>query len=250
MILVLTYHKVLREPETSPEFYNVTAQQLDRHLELLVENGFRPAAPDELLKKTPPAGRPFVLTFDDATEDHHDVVLPVLERHGCRAIFFVPTSKLNRPGYLTSEQTRAIGRAGHTLGFHSHEHRRLDQFSEEDIRVQLELSHRMIADLSAAPPRFFAPPGGFMSRRIHQLAVETGAEVIRTMRWGYNWKPDLTRLECMPVNRHLTDPEFRRILKLRSSAFFYTAKQTAKKLMPARSYESLRNGVFRLLGRN
>lgn len=38
----------------------------------------------------------FILTFDDATADHAEVVAPLLARRGWKAAFFVPTSKLNR----------------------------------------------------------------------------------------------------------------------------------------------------------
>ena len=55
-----------------------------------------------------------MLSFDDATQDHFEVALPLLKRHGCRAIFFIPTSKLNRTGYMTAEQLRAVSRAGST----------------------------------------------------------------------------------------------------------------------------------------
>ena len=105
----------------------------------------------------------------------------------------MPTAKLDRAGYLTSKLVTELSRAGQTIGLHSHEHRRLDWLGEEDIRVQMQLSHRIIEDLTGEPPVFFAPPGGYMNRRIRDIALETGIRVIRTTRWGYNPNPDLTR---------------------------------------------------------
>src|SRR6266700_3879170 len=49
MILFLTYHKVLRGVESTPEFYTVRAEQLQRHLEMLGQSGLRPLALRELL---------------------------------------------------------------------------------------------------------------------------------------------------------------------------------------------------------
>src|SRR5258706_12952563 len=104
MILFLTYHKVLRGPESKPELYTVQAGQLQRHLELLAKKGLRSLPVRELIggeaaRATPdrasrgpanaskpdrescaPAAEPvsFLLTFDDGTVDHYEIVLPLL----------------------------------------------------------------------------------------------------------------------------------------------------------------------------
>jgi peptidoglycan/xylan/chitin deacetylase (PgdA/CDA1 family) len=140
-------------------------------------------------------------------------------------------------------------KAGHTIGLHGHEHRRLDEFGEEDIRVQMEVSRTILEDLTGAPPVIFAPPGGFMDRRVQAVALETGVRAIRTMRWGYNRRLDLTALECIPLNRSSTEAEFRRVLELRSQALAYAAKQIARKLVPAALYGSLRESVSRARGK-
>ena len=49
MILVLTYHKVLRGPDPESEFYTIRAEHLARQLESLAQGGFRALAPEELL---------------------------------------------------------------------------------------------------------------------------------------------------------------------------------------------------------
>jgi len=74
--------------------------------------------------------------------------------------------------------------------------------------------------------------------------------VIRTMKWGYNPDPDLASLDCIPVNRHLTEMEFRRILEFRNIALMYRGKQIAKKLMPSKIYETVRGFLFGLLRRD
>src|SRR5438445_13656718 len=94
----------------------------------------------------------------------------------------------------------------------------------------------------------FAPPGGFMDRRVQAVALETGARAIRTMRWGYNRRLDVAALECVPLNRHSTDVEFRRVLEFRSQAVGYAAKQIARKVVPKSFYEPLREMVSRVRG--
>ncbi len=249
MILFLTYHKVVREGEPRPDFYTIRAEQLERQLELLGRSGFKPLFPQKLLQRRERSQRSYVLSFDDGTQDHYDVVMPVLARYRQKAIFFVPTSKLDRAGYLRTETVRKMSREGHTIGSHSHEHRRLDWMVEEDIRVQLQLSHKILSEITGMPPIIFAPPGGYITPRVRQLAVETGLRVIRTMKWGYNPDPDFASLDCIPVNRHLTEMEFRRILEFQSMAMIYRSKQIAKKLIPAKLYETVRGFLFGLVGR-
>jgi len=249
MILVLTYHKVLREKESQAEFYSIRADQLERQLALLHQTGFSMLSPAQLLDSTEQFERACLLTFDDGTSDHWEVVQPLLARWNCKAVFFVLTAKLNRTGYLTEEQTRQLSQAGHTIGSHSHEHSRLDRLSEEDIRVQIEISHHKLASIVGSPPSFFAPPGGFISPMIQRVAIELGTRIIRTMRWGYNKRRDRTALECIPLNRYSTESEFRRVLDCRNVRVAYAAKQIAKKVVPDRLYESLRTAAFHALGR-
>ena len=49
---------------------------------------------DALQRGTLP-GRPLAITFDDGYRDNHDVALPILERHGLTATFFVAVGFLN-----------------------------------------------------------------------------------------------------------------------------------------------------------
>ena len=249
MILVLTYHKVLREVEPKPEFYTVEAEHLETQLDTLARSGFDALAPTDLLNFQSRQRPGYVLTFDDGTLDHYEVVAPIVERHRVRAIFFVPTAKLGRAGYMTSEQVADLGRAGHTLGLHSHEHRRLDWLMEEDIRVQMDVSRQILGELAGSPPVMFAPVGGFMDRRVKRVALESGVQVIRTMHWGYNRRCDVKELECIPLNRFVDQEQFSRVLRMRSRSLLYAAKQVTKKMVPGVVYERLREWVFKLLGR-
>ncbi len=251
MILILTYHKILAGTEPRPDFYSVLAEQLETHIDLLREKAFSILSPTELLNCGKRKAAPVcVLTFDDGTADHFEVVKPLLERRNCRGLFFVPTAKLNCPGRLRDEQVSQLSKAGHTIGSHSHEHIRLDRLPEEDIRVQLELAQQTLAGLVGVAPVFLAPPGGFFNPMIARVAAETGLRSIRTMRWGYNQEPALMSLECIPVNRFLKTTEFRQILEGRSLPGVYRAKQFAKRIVPGRVYETMRGLVFDVMGRN
>ena len=251
MILILTYHKVVPGSESHSDFYPVPAEKFARQLELLLRSNLRPLTPGGLLNYESDHQRPsFILTFDDGTEDHRQVVLPLLQKHDCQGIFFVPTAKINRLGYLNRQDVSDLSRAGQAIGLHGHEHRRLDRFTEEDLRVQFEISQNIIGELTGARPVLFAPPGGYTNRKVRELALEAGVRAIRTMRWGYNRTPNLIALQCIPINRYTDEKQLSRILKFEKNNHLYSAKQAARKILPARLYHFLRDSFSRRLGRS
>lgn len=245
MILVLTYHRVCETPPgTEPNFYTITGAQLDRQLGLLHEKGYACMRVEELLGASTIPEHRYVLTFDDGTTDHREVVFPLLEKHHCQGVFFVPTARLDQPGHLTNAQVREMAVAGHAIGSHSHEHRRMDTMSDDEARRQIAESQKIIAELTGTKPVLFVPPGGFVNSRTGSIAAELGVRVMRTMRWGYNEKLDLMALETVPINRHVNERKFVRILESRRTPLLYAGKEALKRLVPLPMYERLRKLLF------
>ena len=199
-----------------------------------------------LLKPEHAAATQCFVSFDDGTQDHHEIVFPLLQQLGLRGVFFVPTAKLNQPGYLTSVQLRELADAGQTIGCHSHEHKRMDVLSNEEIQRQLETSRNILRDTTGVEPGIFAPPGGFSNSAVRTAALRSGLRIIRTMRWGFNRQPDFAALETISLNRHTNDRQFQNILEGRQRRLLYLGKQAAKALVPARAYERLRSWIFEL----
>lgn len=92
---VLIYHRVL--PQRDPLFpTEVTAQDFDWQMQLLARS-FQPLPLSEAARRLQSGSLParaVCVTFDDGYADNHDVALPILQRHGVHATFFVA------PGYL------------------------------------------------------------------------------------------------------------------------------------------------------
>ena len=191
------------------------------------------------------ADKQYILSFDDATPDHYDVVFPMLQKQGCRAVFFVPTARINQPGFLTEAQVRELAGAGHTIGLHSHNHQRLDVLPPEKIREEMTRSGEILGGILGKKPVIFAPPGGFTNQQVRDVAVEQGVRVIRSMRWGYNQKLDLLEMETVPINRFTNDKKFRGILELRNPRMIYAGKEALKRLIPLRFYQIIRRTVFK-----
>jgi peptidoglycan/xylan/chitin deacetylase (PgdA/CDA1 family) len=248
MILFLTYHKVGAPGDRrDKDFYTVPSDVMCAQINAAEAAGYVRLPVDRLLTENGDPnfpGKHFVLSYDDGTSDHYDYVLPALDAAGLRGIFFVPTAKLNRPGHLTAGQVQEIARAGHYIGFHSHEHRRLDHSQDYMLRDQFKRSRDILGDLLGKTPSLFAPPGGYMNEHVREVALGFGVKVIRTMKWGFNNKPDMTYLETVPINRHTTERKFGKILQGKQPHLLYFGKQAAKSIVSLRTYERIRSWMF------
>jgi peptidoglycan/xylan/chitin deacetylase (PgdA/CDA1 family) len=101
-LTVLTYHRVAASDaasELDAGVVDVTPDLLERQLRFL-RRWFHPIDMGDLLafvraRRSLPKN-PVLVTFDDGYRDNHDVALPILERHGVRATFFVATDYVER----------------------------------------------------------------------------------------------------------------------------------------------------------
>lgn len=119
-----------------------------------------------------------VITFDDGTDDWSTTVLPILERHGLPATFYVTSgfvdSELELPSDgvpATWNQLRELAASPLvTIGSHTRTHRLLRGLDEETTLAELEHCDRRIHDELGVEVRHFAYPkavdGSSAARRL------------------------------------------------------------------------------------
>ena len=107
------------------------------------------------------------LTFDDARQSQLDVGLPILDRYGIKATFYV---SIPRAAQQAASWQAAID-AGHELGNHSLRHSCsanflwkaryvLEDYTLEMMEEELLEANRQLAELFGVTPRTFAYPCG------------------------------------------------------------------------------------------
>jgi len=107
------------------------------------------------------------LSYDDARPSQFQAGLPILDRHGVRATFYV--SFANMEGHL--EQWRTAAANGHEIGNHSLRHscsgnfgwknrKSLEDYDLEEMESELVEANAKIAELFGAPAKTFAYPCG------------------------------------------------------------------------------------------
>lgn len=116
-----------------------------------------------------------VLTFDDGPHEQTDEILKILEKHNCKASFFV----IGENASVNRERLKAIDTSGHIIGNHSYHH--WSYFPvQRSAAIQKELceTNDLIRSTISKIPRFFRPPFGAMSPFIAHAVKKMGMNVI------------------------------------------------------------------------
>ena len=247
MITILTYHNI-RPANSSPsgDHYTVSLDLLRSHLETLRHSSMVGPEPEKLRQPSRLGSASFFLTFDDGDALHATLTAPLLESWGLRGIFFVPTQRFDRIGYLSAKDAQKMAAAGHLFGLHGHRHRRLDLLSESELAEDFSQSLEIFLRIVGSKPWFFAPVGGYGSSRVDRAAADHGVEVIRTMRWGLNHAPDPHALETIPISRDFDPQQLEKILQAGRFGRGYHTKEIIKKLLPETLYNRVRQSLPRI----
>lgn len=130
-----------------------------------------PAPPLRLVARGDPRQPCVALTFDDgpkpgATEE----LLAVLRREKVKATFFYVGAQAERYPWLV----QATARAGHEIGNHTYDHRRLPGLTSAEQAAEIDQTSDVIALLTGERPRFLRPPGGRRDARAEALLPARG----------------------------------------------------------------------------
>jgi peptidoglycan/xylan/chitin deacetylase (PgdA/CDA1 family) len=181
--LVLTYHAVhptldvWQKQKASDRWYAVTANQFHQQMEYILRAGYATSLLSAFLtKQTHP--KSVILTFDDGHESNYGVALPILQRFGLRAEFFVTVSRVGQPGFMTWEQLRRLQDAGMSVQSHGLHHRPLTDLPTDKLADELRTAKQSLEHNLSSAVKYLAIPGGFANRRIYHEALEVGHEAV------------------------------------------------------------------------
>ena len=239
MLLVLTYHRIVKTPGDIKGFFDVSAGELEAHLQLARQIWGGAATPADLQneeRELSSARTGFLVTFDDGTADHFFTAAPILERHGVRGVFFVNTARWGAEGYLTLEQCRELQARGHAIESHAHQHKPLAGLPEEQLLNQLTESHRRLCENGLGQWSLFAPPGGIYDAAVVNAAKTCGYRVLRTVNWGYNTRLNPFAVESIIINRRTAGGWFRLMASPNAEAAkkaVFRIKETVKNGLPS-----------------
>jgi peptidoglycan/xylan/chitin deacetylase (PgdA/CDA1 family) len=177
---VIMYHDVCRQPSI---WFDLPTAQFEQQMAALKAADAQVVPLAEVVAHFR-AGRPLparaiALTFDDGTLGDFTDALPVLQRYGYPATFFVHTGyvgKQTSKDHMTWDQLRAAEQTGlidvqpHTVT-HPED---LSTFSDADLRAELRDSQEAIERELGHPARYYAYPYGNGDERVAAALDELG----------------------------------------------------------------------------
>ena len=123
---------------------------------------------------------PVILTFDDGGATAMRIAEHI-ERRGWRGHFFIATSCLGRPEFLSEADLRDLQARGHVVGSHSETHPlRMAAYPLHQIAEEWRVSVDRLGTVLGALPPVASVPGGLFSRDVARLAAEAGIQVLFT----------------------------------------------------------------------
>lgn len=123
------------------------------------------------------------LTFDDGPDPlNTPLILEFLNKHKAKATFFV----LGKQAEKYPEIIRHMAAKGHEIGNHSYSHPDFNQENGQSILEQIKKTNQIIYKLTGSKPRFFRPPGGYLSYEMVDLVIK---EKMIIGYWSYIQDP-------------------------------------------------------------
>jgi peptidoglycan/xylan/chitin deacetylase (PgdA/CDA1 family) len=133
MATVLLYHSIA-DPGADPWALDVSPAHFDAHLQVLVRH-WRPMSLEALLDRLDDGAVPedgVALTFDDGYANGLHTALPLLDRYGIPATFFLPSGLIGRDGECWWDTLETMVLGGEPLPAHA-------DFDIEGTRVCFDL---------------------------------------------------------------------------------------------------------------
>jgi len=174
-LVVLMYHGLHHGPQDDGHYdprYSVTPAEFDRQMQRVRDKRGHAWLPDEHLATL--QSPEVMVSFDDGEASDAAVALPILQRLGLRAAFFVTSGFVGRPGSVSVAQLRELSDAGMVIGSHGASHRFLSTLGEAELREELRASRDRLEQLTGRRVDLLALPGGRGGERELQMAHELG----------------------------------------------------------------------------
>jgi peptidoglycan/xylan/chitin deacetylase (PgdA/CDA1 family) len=173
-IPILAYHHI----GNSSEWYYINAADFERQIALLAVSGYTPIGVKEMREELaglqPRPLKPIVITFDDGYEDNWATAVPILEKYGFKATFFIVTGKVGDAGYMTWQEIQAMQTKGMEIGSHTVNHYPINEISLHEFTRELLLSRIMLENNLFCPVEIFAYPFGEVTPEMVEQLRQTG----------------------------------------------------------------------------
>jgi peptidoglycan/xylan/chitin deacetylase (PgdA/CDA1 family) len=252
---ILMYHEIIASRSAASDVlqtmhpsYFVTAAAFEEQLRLLRDGGFHTVTVEQLAQswadpeKNPLPERSVMLTFDDGYAGNYTQALPLLQRYGMTAVFFIATGLVGERYMMAWEQLAALRNAGMSVQSHTMTHRFLRQLPDIDIERELRGSKEILETRLGAAVTFVSLPHGSYGKTYPAIARQAGYAGGCCSRIGYTTSTTgRYALRRIHVAAEYTSKEFGRIV---SGAGWFVPLLAAKQGMKIAGRELVGEPVY------
>src|SRR3989344_2712390 len=216
---ILIYHHIReisdKDKEKDKQFI-VSPENFEKQLQYLKENDFQNILLKDLANYfsgnfTLPA-KPIIITFDDGLISQYNNALPLLQKYGFTATFFIFTNPIGRSqNYLNWEQIKELENFGIEIGSHGIYHLLLNKIDKNRLAEETSGSKEKIEENLGQKIYSFAYPFGAYNDQVVKMIKEAGYQSARDIVNGVNHtKENLYNLRAYFITDNF--PRFKNIV--------------------------------------
>lgn len=192
---VLMYHHIAPKIGDNPYYVSpdMFAQQMtwlhDNHYNVIsLEEFYNGVYGNQLLPE-----RPVVLTFDDGDRDQYLNAIPVMKKYGYTGTFYIITNDINEGnGFVTWDILKEMVKDGMDIEDHTVHHPSLASLDEDQQRMELEKSKKVLEEKLGITVKHLAYPGGSYNKQTIKIAQELGYETATTVSHSQYHSADMS----------------------------------------------------------
>ena len=128
----------------------------------------------------PLPSKPVVITFDDGYSDLFTTAFPILAKHHFKAVAYIVSGFVGRPGYVTSDEVVQLDHNGIEIASHTVDHPDLARSSAGSTMRELVDSKRWLEQLVGHPVIDFAYPSGKFNPQVMAEVQRAGYDTAVT----------------------------------------------------------------------
>jgi len=171
------YHDVIREGENN-QSSGLNIKGADAYKISEYRFGEQVKLASEITGKT---NLEIIFTFDDGGISSSKTIAPILEKYGYKGLFFIPTSFIGKPGFLSENEIRNLSERGHIIGSHSHLHpSMMNRMTYEENLEEWNISCGVLSEIISKPILNASVPGGWYGPIVALAAENAGIKYLYT----------------------------------------------------------------------
>ena len=189
---VLTYHRIAPRTEIGNSLPGLvlSPQIFESHMRALQKDGWRTVTAatlaDHIQRGVRLPKKTMVITIDDGRDDGYTYALPILQRLGFVATFYVITGRIGRARYLTVPQLQTMALAGMEIANHTLSHTGNNKNGTYAYYLdQVRVAQEQLTEWLGAPPVTFAYPFGLHPKNLIRAVSNTGLRLAFTTKSGH-----------------------------------------------------------------